>query len=207
MPHPRSRRRHRHARQNPWPAHAISDPGRGKTTALRNLAREYNGLYLEIGDPHKDVAGLYRGLLEAADRWYDPYDVKSSSRRHLCDLVVTEYQRRVAWSEPHKELLVVDEFQTAEDRIPLLLRQQLDDLEGIVGDVETLIDYAKGGSAMDRLRREMAEAAAYARSRKASAESPEDKIRRIIAESFAEGDARLAQNEPSRAEEAERPDA
>ncbi|MBU3032308.1 hypothetical protein [Paracoccus marinaquae] len=41
---------------SPYPAHIISSPGRGKTTALYHLAREYDGAYIEIGAQQKTMS-------------------------------------------------------------------------------------------------------------------------------------------------------
>ncbi|MCO8146859.1 AAA family ATPase [Rhodovulum tesquicola] len=100
---------------SPYPAHVISSPGRGKTTALYHLAREYDGAYLEIGEQQKTPAGLYRGLLEAIGA-IDPSGLDRKYERDLFDSVIHHMTRRMDWSGAQKDLLVVDEFQTAEDR-------------------------------------------------------------------------------------------
>lgn len=98
-----------------YPAYIVSEPGRGKTTALYHLAAECGGAYLEIGEQQKTPAGLYRGLLEAIGA-IDPSGLDRKYERDLFDSVIHHMTRRMDWSGAQKDLLVVDEFQTAEDR-------------------------------------------------------------------------------------------
>ena len=100
------------AMMTPYPSHVISEPGRGKTTALCRLVKEFDGAYLELGEQQKSTGGLYRGLLDAIEAYHDP----NAYERDLCDLVISNFARRKSWSSKGKDLLIVDEFQTAEDR-------------------------------------------------------------------------------------------
>lgn len=102
----------RNAMMTPYPSHVISEPGRGKTTALCHIVKEFDGAYLEIGEQQKSTGGLYRGLLDAVDAYYSP----TAYERDLCDQVISNFKRRMNWSVGGKDLLIVDEFQTAEDR-------------------------------------------------------------------------------------------
>lgn len=97
---------------SPYPAHVISSPGRGKTTALYHLAREYDGAYIEIGAQQKTMGGMYRGIAEAIGA-----TIYGTFERDVLDAVVRHFEWRERHSGARKDLLVVDEFQTMEDAV------------------------------------------------------------------------------------------
>lgn len=94
----------------PYPSRIISPPGLGKSTALRHLAEEFGGAYLEIGATDKDVGGMYLSLLGALGAFYF-----GKSKRGALDslsLALGNVARHVGGN---KKLVIVDEFQTLED--------------------------------------------------------------------------------------------
>ncbi len=97
---------------SPYPSHIISAPGRGKTTALYHLTREYDGAYIEIGAQQKTMGGMYRGIAKAIGATlYGNYE------REVLDAILRQFERRARYSGANKDLLVVDEFQTMEDPV------------------------------------------------------------------------------------------
>ncbi|PYF08228.1 Mu B transposition protein [Rhodobacter viridis] len=92
-----------------YPACIVSEPGRGKTTALFYLATEFDGAYIEIGAQQKSIGGMYRGIALAIGASLGGYD------RETLDSVLRQFERRARYSGANKDLLVVDEFQTLED--------------------------------------------------------------------------------------------
>lgn len=97
---------------SPYPSHIISAPGRGKTTALYHLTREYDGAYIEIGAQQKSMGGMYRGIAEAIGA-----TLYGNFEREVLDAILRQFERRARYSGAHKDLLVVDEFQTMEDPV------------------------------------------------------------------------------------------
>lgn len=94
----------------PYPSHIISSPGYGKTTALRYIAREQNGIYVSIGEQQKTPKGLYRAFLQAAGDHSEGYE------NEMYEAVLRRYRWRMNLSGSGKDIVIVDEFQTAEDR-------------------------------------------------------------------------------------------
>lgn len=92
-----------------YPAYIVSEPGRGKTTALFHLSKEFDGAYIEIGAQQKSIGGMYRGIAAAIGAYFGGYD------RETLDSVLRQFDRRARYCGAHKDLLVVDEFQTLED--------------------------------------------------------------------------------------------
>lgn len=92
-----------------YPAYIVSEPGRGKTTALFHLAKEFDGAYIEIGAQQKSIGGMYRGIAEAIGAALGGYD------RETLDALLRQFERRARYAGANKDLLVVDEFQTLED--------------------------------------------------------------------------------------------
>lgn len=83
----------------------------GKTTALFHSAQEQGGAYVQIGEAHKNIAGMYLAVLGA-------FNIHASStyERELFNQVIRVLSPH--WSKPDepRRLLIVDEFQTFEDR-------------------------------------------------------------------------------------------
>lgn len=85
-----------------FPSLVIGNPGMGKTTALRLVAKEHDGAYCEVSQQTKTVKGMYHMLLSAygvrADARFT-YDLASqclwsldNNRRDVPPLFVDEYQ-------------------------------------------------------------------------------------------------------------------
>lgn len=94
-----------------YPSYIVSDPGYGKTTALFYLAQEFGGAYCQIAEVNKNISGMYMALLEAFGILPNNMYEKDLFQQVIRDLSPSRY----APPQPRK-ILIVDEFQTLEDR-------------------------------------------------------------------------------------------
>lgn len=96
----------------PYPSRIISPPGRGKSTALRHLAKEFDGAYIEIGATDKDVMGMYLSLLNVLNGFYFGNPNKKRDALQSLSIALGGVACNVS---DNKKLVIVDEFQTLED--------------------------------------------------------------------------------------------
>lgn len=94
-----------------YPSYIVSDPGYGKTTALFYLAQELDGAYCQIGEVNKNISGMYVALLEAFH--FHPH---SMYEKDLFQQVIRCLSPDGHGSSRPRKILIVDEFQTLEDR-------------------------------------------------------------------------------------------
>lgn len=99
------------AMESPYPSYIVSDPGYGKTTALFHSAQGQGGAYVQIGEAHKNIAGMYLAVLGAFNIL-----ARSTYERELFNQVVNDLSPRRYQLDAPRRLLIVDEFQTFEDR-------------------------------------------------------------------------------------------
>lgn len=99
------------AMDSPYPSYIVSDPGYGKTTALFHSAQEQGGAYVQIGEAHKNIGGMYLAVLLAFKISPD-----STYERPLFDQIVRVISPSRWNMDAPRRLLIVDEFQTLEDR-------------------------------------------------------------------------------------------
>lgn len=128
----------------PYPSRIVSPPGLGKSTALRHLAEEFGGAYLEIGATDKDVLGMYLALLRA----FDGYQF-GNSRRGALESVSMELRSRASHTLGRKDVVIIDEFQTLEDtakRELLRLQEEFGIALVLSGNPERLADGSRGPS-------------------------------------------------------------
>ncbi len=88
-----------------YPSLITGEPGTGKTTALLHHTAELSGVYCQVGQASKSVAGMYQMLLDAHS-----YGTDAKFLRDLSDVVYS--QLRPSYMDERGRLLVVDEIQT-----------------------------------------------------------------------------------------------
>lgn len=128
----------------PYPSRIISPPGLGKSTALRHLAKEFDGIYLEIGATDKDVGGMYLSLLAALGAFYF-----GNSKRGALESLALALGSAARHVGGNKKLVMVDEFQTLEDtakRELLRIQEEFGIALVLSGNPERLADGRRGPS-------------------------------------------------------------
>lgn len=93
------------------PVQIISPAGYGKTTALFYLAKEFGGVYCQVGQAHKSVPDMYRLLLTAFDFYHDCNYTRDLYQTLINRLTLNSHLNN--YNNPRR-LLIVDEIQTLE---------------------------------------------------------------------------------------------
>lgn len=129
-----------------FPVLVIGDPGLGKTTAMRHIAREVQAAYCEVGQHNKTVRGLYRMIVEAYGIRVDREFARDLAS--LCFDTLAPGSYRSTWP------LLVDEYQNLP---PAMLRELLHVQEKceltlvLAGNKERLARTAASAGALDQI--------------------------------------------------------
>jgi DNA transposition AAA+ family ATPase len=87
------------------PSLIMSDPGMGKTTAVKHYAQELGGAYWEVRESEGSIRQMFLSLMNVFHFWHDS--------THTNDIAEILYSR-LGDGHERKPFLIVDEFQNLE---------------------------------------------------------------------------------------------